>query len=116
MSASTPSTCPPPTVDLGQLAKDCRGRVAFWIDLGVDGCRPAATHEDVREEVRRVRKLLDFGSGIIARCRWAPGTPLRNVAAFFEEWMIAASRGRVSGGGARDWGLGIRDGKEKDKG
>ncbi len=84
---------PVPTVDLERLAKECRGRVAFWIDLGVQRLSPPATHEDVREEVRRVRRLLDFGSGVLARSPWAPGTPLRNVAAFFEEWMTPLPAG-----------------------
>ncbi len=84
---------PATTVDLGPLAKDCRGRVAFWIDFGLERLSPPWTHEDIREEVRRVRKLLDFGSGIIVRCPWAQGTPLRNVAAYFEEWMIGLPAG-----------------------
>ncbi len=84
---------PTATVDLEWLAKECRGRVAFWIDFGVERLASPTTHEDVREEVRRLRKLLDFGSGIIARCPWAPGTPPRNVAAFFEEWMTPLPAG-----------------------
>ncbi len=81
------------TADLSQLAADYRGRAAFWIDLGGPGIAPPRTYDQVRQEVRRVRKLLDFGSGIIARCRWEPGTPMRNVAAFFEEWMLALPAG-----------------------
>ena len=57
-------------VDLEWLAKECRGRVAFWIDFGVERLASPTTHEDVREDVRRLRRLLDFGSGIIARCPW----------------------------------------------
>ena len=76
-----------PLVDLERLAESYRGQVAFWVDLGCQRIAPPSTHEEIRAEVRRVRKLLDFGSGIIARCPWGPGTPLANVAAFFEEWM-----------------------------
>ena len=79
--------------DLEWLANECRGRVAFWIDFGVERLASPTTHEDVREEVRRLRKLLDFGSGVIARAPWGPGTPLRNVAAFFEEWMTPLPAG-----------------------
>jgi hypothetical protein len=82
-----------PLVDLEQLAANYRGRVAFWVDLGPQRIAPPATHEEIRQEVRRVRKLLDFGSGVIARCPWGPGTPLRNVVAFFEEWMTALPAG-----------------------
>jgi uroporphyrinogen decarboxylase len=84
---------PVPMVDLEQLAKEYRGRSTFWIDPGAERLSPPATHEDVREEVRRVRRLLDFGSGVIARAPWGPGTPLRNVAAFFEEWMTPLPAG-----------------------
>jgi len=33
---------------------------------------------------------LDFGAGgVVAQCAWKPGTPIRNVAKFFEEWMVS---------------------------
>ena len=61
-----------PTVDLEQLAKECRRRVTFWLDPGVERLSPPCTHDDVREDVRRVRRLMDFGSGVIARCAVGP--------------------------------------------
>jgi hypothetical protein len=82
-----------PAADLEHLAESYRGQVTFWIEFGTERIAPPSTHEDIREEVRQVRRFLDFGSGLIARCDWAPGTPMRNVVAFFEEWMMPLPAG-----------------------
>ena len=79
--------------DVDVLAKAHRGRVAFWLDLGLRQIAAPATQAEIRAEVRRVRNLLDYGSGVIARCPWGPETPLNNVAAFFEEWMVPLAAG-----------------------
>jgi len=84
---------PVPLLDLERLAEDYRGRVTFWIDLGWQRMAASGSREDICEEVRRVRQLLDFGSGIIARCPWGTGMPLRNVIGYFEEWMTAMPAG-----------------------
>jgi hypothetical protein len=50
---------------------------------------PSSARPDIHEEVLRVRRALDYGiGGVIAQCSWGPETPLRNLAAFFEEWIL----------------------------
>jgi uroporphyrinogen decarboxylase len=75
--------------DFDKLAEQYRGRVTFWSEIDGRTIEPAGSVQAIRETVLRVRKALDFGAGgVIARYLWAPGTPLRNVVAFFEPWMI----------------------------
>lgn len=72
-------------MNVERLAAEFRGRITFWGELGHDAltCRP----EQAREAVTRVRSALDFGrGGVIARCHWRPGVPLRNVVAAFDQW------------------------------
>jgi hypothetical protein len=71
------------------LAERHRGRVTFWGDFGHKLIEPTTTAEEVRGEVLRARKALDFGAGgVVAQCSWGPATPIRNIATFFEEWMV----------------------------
>jgi hypothetical protein len=68
-----------------QLAADFRGQITFWGGVAADAL--SARAEQAREAVTRVRSALDFGrGGVIARCRWRPGMPLRNVAAMLDQW------------------------------
>jgi uroporphyrinogen decarboxylase len=74
--------------DVERLAKRYRGRVTFWGEIDWRKVLPSGSVEEVQEAVKRVRRALDFGSGgVIAQCRWTPETPLRNVAAAFEQWL-----------------------------
>jgi len=76
-------------VDFVQLARPYRGRVTFWGGLDREQVLLGGRPDDVRQAVERVRRELDFGSGgAIAQCRWEPGVPLRNIAAFFEKWLL----------------------------
>ena len=71
------------------LVERHRGRVTFWGDFGHKLNEPATTAAEIREEVLRARKALDYGAGgVIAQCSWAPATSIRNVTTFFEEWMV----------------------------
>lgn len=76
-------------MDLERLAKRYRGRVTFWGEIGPQAVLTQGTVAQVREAVVRVRRALDFGRGsVIAQCEWTPGTPLKNVAALFEQWSL----------------------------
>ena len=73
-----------------KLAEKYRGRVTFWGEIDRKWLDPPATVHDIREAVLRVRRALDFGAGgVIAQCAWGPDTPIRSIAKFFEEWMVA---------------------------
>jgi hypothetical protein len=49
---------------------------------------PPAQASEVREAVFRVRKAADFGAGgIISQIAWTKDLPLRNIVAFFEQWL-----------------------------
>jgi hypothetical protein len=49
---------------------------------------PFGTTDDVRAAVRRVRRVLDDGSGgTIALCAWGLRDPFENISAVFEEWQ-----------------------------
>jgi hypothetical protein len=74
--------------DLERLAEEWRGRVTFWDGIDPQRLSPAATPDDVRAAVRRLRAAVDFGhGGVIARCDWSPQASFNHVAAFFETWL-----------------------------
>jgi uroporphyrinogen decarboxylase len=76
-------------MDFEKLAEKYRGRVTFWGGIDRKWLDPPATYDDIREAVLRVRRAADFGAGgVIAQCAWDPESSLRNLAKFFEEWMI----------------------------
>ena len=76
-------------MNVEQLAKRYRGRVTFWGEIDRQHLLPSDNCRQIREAVIRVRKALDFGSGgAIAQCRWDPETPIANIAAVFEQWML----------------------------
>ena len=76
-------------MDFEKLAERFRGRVTFWGEIDRRQVEPPSPAQAIREAVIRVRRGLDFGAGgVIAQCVWAPGTPIRNIATFFEEWML----------------------------
>ncbi|MGA2033777.1 MAG: uroporphyrinogen decarboxylase family protein [Thermoguttaceae bacterium] len=76
-------------VELEKLAEKYRGKTTLWGEIGRQCLDPPSTVAEIRAAVLRVRKALDFGQGgIIAQCSWAANTPLRNIAAFFEQWMM----------------------------
>lgn len=76
-------------MNVERLAKRFRGRVTFWGEIDHQHTLPSGTPEEVRKAVLRLRKALDFGSGgVIAQCRWGMDTPIRNIAAAFDQWML----------------------------
>lgn len=76
------------SMDLEKLAERFRDKVTFWGGIDQQKILPSGSREDVAEAVRRIRQVLDQGyGGVIAQCRWDPGTPFENMAALFEEWL-----------------------------
>jgi uroporphyrinogen decarboxylase len=76
-------------MDIDRLAKRYRGRVTFWGEIDRQHTLPFGSREEIGEAVKRVRKALDFGSGgVIAQCQWGPDVPMKNIAAFFEQWLL----------------------------
>ncbi len=69
-----------------------RGRVTFWGGVERRSIEPPSQCNDIREAVLRVRKALDYGAGgVISQVSWGSHIPLRNVVAFFEQWLIPLS-------------------------
>jgi uroporphyrinogen decarboxylase len=78
-----------PLEEFDKLASSQRGRIVFWGGLENRRIEPPAQPGDVRDAVHRVRKAADFGSGgIISQISWTGNTPLRNVVAYFEQWLV----------------------------
>ena len=77
------------SMNVEKLAKKHRGKVTFWGGIDRPQVLVSGTVEEIREDVRRVRRALDFGSGgVIAQCPWESGAPLRNIATAFEQWLM----------------------------
>ena len=76
------------TMDWDAVAKQWKGKVAFWVGMDVQDTLINATPEEVRKEVRLMRDIFDSpeggflyaaGNGIVS------GTPLENIEAFLNE-------------------------------
>ena len=75
-------------MDIEQLARDYRGKITFWGEIDRQYLMPFGTPEEVREGVRRVRRVLDDGTGgVIAQCEWGIHDPRENIEAVFDEWL-----------------------------
>ncbi|MBN1936480.1 MAG: hypothetical protein JW934_17590 [Anaerolineae bacterium] len=75
-------------MDIKEIGRLCRGKIAFWGEIDRQGILPFGTPEDVRAAVRRVRAALDDGvGGVFAQCEWGNDVSAQNVAAVFETWM-----------------------------
>ncbi|MHC4249870.1 MAG: uroporphyrinogen decarboxylase family protein [Planctomycetota bacterium] len=74
-------------MDIEGLAREYKGRIAFWGEIDRQHVLPFGTQEEVRDAVVRVRRALDDGSGgVIAQCEWGKGNPAANVRAVFNAW------------------------------
>jgi uroporphyrinogen decarboxylase len=81
------SPCSPS--DFEKLAEKYRGYVTFWGEISREATESSAISQEIRDGVSKVRAALDHGAGgVIAQCQLGPNTPLRNVVAFFEQWLI----------------------------
>jgi len=76
------------SMDLEWLAEQYRGQVTFWGEIDQRQVLPRGTLDDVRGEVRRLRKAVDYGQGgVIAQCEWASGVPFESMCMVFEQWL-----------------------------
>jgi hypothetical protein len=74
---------------LEKMADKYRNRITFWGGIDQKHVEPPCALQDIRDAVLKVRRALDYGTGgVIAQCQWGQTTPIRNIAAFFEEWLI----------------------------
>jgi hypothetical protein len=75
-------------MDIERLGRLYKGKVTFWGELDRQGTLAFGTAEQVRNDVRRVRRALDDGrGGVIAQCEWGIETPPENIFAAFEAWL-----------------------------
>jgi uroporphyrinogen decarboxylase len=76
--------------DVEPLAKRYRGKVTFWIEPDPQHIGVSSTPHEVREATLQVRRTLDYGSGgVIALGRFDADLPLANLAALYEQWLVA---------------------------
>jgi hypothetical protein len=74
-------------MDIEDLAAKYKGKITFWGEIDRQFIMPFGTTDEVREGVRRVRRVLDDGTGgVIAQCEWGVRDPMENVLAVFDEW------------------------------
>jgi uroporphyrinogen decarboxylase len=75
-------------MNLERIASRFKGQVTFWGEIDRQWLLPFGTPDEVREGVRRVRAVLDDGSGgVIAQCEWGLRDPFENIKAVFEAWL-----------------------------
>ena len=74
-------------MDIEALAHDYKGKITFWGEVDRQHLLPFGTPEEVTAGVKRVRSLLDDGSGgVIGQCEWGIPDPAENIRAVFEAW------------------------------
>ena len=74
-------------MDIEELARKYKGQITFWGEIDRQHVMPFGTTDDVRKAVRRVRNVLDDGTGgVIAQCEWGKDNSRENVEAVFEAW------------------------------
>ncbi len=85
-------------MDIERIAENHRGKITFWGELDRQHTLPFGTPEDVRRDVRRVRRALDTGAGgVIAQFEWGNDAPMANVVAAYEEWLRPLTEIRQNG-------------------
>ena len=76
------------TMNIEEIARKYRAKITFWGEIDRQRVLPFGKPEDVRSAVRRVRSVLDDGSGgVIAQCEWGKDNPQENIEAVFEAWL-----------------------------
>jgi len=74
-------------MDIEDLGERFSGKVTFWGEIDRQYILPFGTPDEVREAVRRVRKVLDHGKGgVIALAEWGINDPYENIEAVYDEW------------------------------
>lgn len=75
-------------MDIESLAAEFKGQITFWGEIDRQYVLPRGSKEEVYEAVRRVRRVLDDGSGgVIAQCEWGLRDPRENIEAVYEAWL-----------------------------
>lgn len=75
-------------MDIEYLAAKFKGEITFWGEMDRQRSLPFGTPEDIRQDVLRIRKLLDDGTGgLIAQCEWGKNNPEKNIHAVYETWQ-----------------------------
>lgn len=74
-------------MDLGRIAKEFGGRVAFRSDLDRQQILPHGTKDEIRSHVREVFEALgSCNGGLIGHGEIAPDIPLENIRTMLEAW------------------------------
>lgn len=66
-----------------------KGKVTFWGDIDVQRIVETGSPKEVKEYIRRLRRVLDDGTGgVIAQYEWNPNpnSLKENIMAYFEAW------------------------------
>jgi len=73
---------------LEKLAEICKGKITLWGEIDRQHILPFGSTEEVHNEVMRIRRIFDDGSGgVIAQCEWGKHNPAENIAEVFKTWM-----------------------------
>lgn len=74
-------------MDMGAIAREFGGKVAFRSDLDRQHILPNGTPDQVRVHVKEVFEALGtYNGGLIGHGEVAPDVPLENIRAMFEAW------------------------------
>lgn len=74
-------------MDLRELGRTCKGKVAFWGEIDRQQALPHGSVEDVRNAVKQVyENLYDPSGGVIQQFSFEEGVPMENAEAVFETW------------------------------
>lgn len=74
-------------MDIPELGRTAKGRIAFWGELDRQRVLPEGTPEEVRAAVAKVvEHLYDPAGGVIAQFSWEGRTPIANAEAVFAAW------------------------------
>jgi uroporphyrinogen decarboxylase len=75
-------------MDIEELSRKYKGKVTFWGEVDRQHALPFGTKEEVQRAVRRVKEVLDDGTGgVIAQCEWGKQNPRQNIETVFETWQ-----------------------------
>ncbi len=75
-------------MDIESLAEKYKGKITFWGEIDRQHVLPFGLPADVFAAVRRVRDVLDDGTGgVIAQCEWGKDNSRENIEAVFEAWL-----------------------------
>jgi len=76
------------TMNVEDLARRYKGKITFWGEIDRQHILPFGFPADVQKAVRRIRSLLDDGTGgVIAQCEWGKDNPGENIEEVFRAWL-----------------------------